>query len=430
MMYLRFEGSLNQLRANEYPTIPGALTDIRLESDDVLLFKSTAQELAAILGDREKKERWEFLVTMAGLLHDIGHGPLSHTLEDLKVLKKSNFGGYGDPIFSKFFSRNSEKLHTDDVEIDHEDIGLIYIEKIFKHVQQEAGSLDCWAQDNNMHVIAALFHKKFREFYLEKHSSSCDKNLIQIFAPIISGFCDVDRLDYLARDSYNSGTGFSFEMDRMVDSIIPVLYLPTSKSQEKKSAFIINDRSVHMIDHFLFSLYQFYVQILFHPRQVQAYDQLKIICQNIDHDKLNFEWHSTASDVSFLQTLNKEVNKKAGKRLNMIDNLLHRKYSGDVLQAIGSNIVEESSVKWHSIKKDSGRKVLKDGIPVFLNFRSTSGKQNCCSWNRASLVATKLNDTAYDQIVWWQSQEFDNDIKYLTDKKLGNTTKLPEESNG
>ncbi|MCS6790214.1 MAG: HD domain-containing protein [Bacteroidia bacterium] len=89
---------------------------------------------------------WE-AVLLAALLHDIGHGPFSHSLEG-KILPLS-----------------------------HEDIGLLLLDVL----EREVGDLS---------EVRALWEKK--------HSSA-------FLSELISSQLDVDRLDYLVRDSFFTG---------------------------------------------------------------------------------------------------------------------------------------------------------------------------------------------------------------------------------
>ncbi|GIV25394.1 MAG: hypothetical protein KatS3mg026_1086 [Bacteroidia bacterium] len=84
---------------------------------------------------------------LAALLHDIGHGPFSHTLEG-QILARS-----------------------------HEEIGYLILEKL----EKDLGSLE---------EVRALWQGKHPQTFL------CE---------LIAGPLDVDRLDYLTRDSFFTG---------------------------------------------------------------------------------------------------------------------------------------------------------------------------------------------------------------------------------
>ncbi|MDR3247072.1 MAG: HD domain-containing protein, partial [Prevotellaceae bacterium] len=83
------------------------------------------------------------------LLHDIGHGPFSHTLESSIV----------------------EGVH-------HETISMIFLEHLNKEFE---GKLD---------LAIEIFSKRYEKRFLNE---------------LVSGQLDVDRLDYLRRDSFFSG---------------------------------------------------------------------------------------------------------------------------------------------------------------------------------------------------------------------------------
>ena len=86
---------------------------------------------------------------IAILLHDIGHGPFSHSLE-----------------------------HTLITDIAHEDISRMFMQKMNKEF---GGTLD---------TAIAIFNNTYHKHFLHQ---------------LVSSQLDVDRLDYLARDSFFTG---------------------------------------------------------------------------------------------------------------------------------------------------------------------------------------------------------------------------------
>ncbi|MFW5793558.1 MAG: HD domain-containing protein [Bacteroidota bacterium] len=88
-------------------------------------------------------------VTIAILLHDIGHGPFSHSLENSIV-------------------------H----EMNHEDLSLIFFDRLF----QKYG--------NSLLIAKQIFNNQYPKKYLYQ---------------LVSGQLDMDRLDYLNRDCYFTG---------------------------------------------------------------------------------------------------------------------------------------------------------------------------------------------------------------------------------
>jgi HD superfamily phosphohydrolase len=129
-----------------------------------------ALHLAGRIAERLSLSRSEKKsVRIAALLHDVGHGPLSHTSEEL-------LGRYlGQP---------------------HEDISREIIKNSHISKVLEDGGL-------NPEEIAGLLEEDSR--YLGK---------------IISSEFDVDRMDYLVRDAHHTGVAYGIiDLDRMINTM-------------------------------------------------------------------------------------------------------------------------------------------------------------------------------------------------------------------
>ena len=168
-----------------------------------------AKRLAKSLGCGEKEIE---LVRLAGLLHDVGHGPFSHVSE--RVLKK-------DPKMKG----KTESLHesiTADIILHWEEFDRI--PSFSKEMREE---------------VAAIISGK-RDDYLSK---------------IISGPIDVDKLDYLIRDSYFAGVKYGmFDLEKIKESITSV---------EGKELGIMYE-GIHAIEQLLIASYHMREQVYRH----------------------------------------------------------------------------------------------------------------------------------------------------------------------
>ena len=156
---------------------------------------------------------------IAILLHDIGHGPFSHALENVLV----------------------ESRH-------HEELSIMIIEELNK---QFNGQLTLAIE-----IFKDLYHKKF---------------LYQL----ISGQLDVDRLDYLTRDSFFSGVN---EGVIGYDRIIKMLTVHNGE-------LMVEEKSIYSIEKFLVARRLMYWQVYLHKTVLCAEQMLKHIINRAKYIK-------------------------------------------------------------------------------------------------------------------------------------------------
>jgi HD superfamily phosphohydrolase len=150
-------------------------------------------------------------VTIAILLHDIGHGPFSHSLEN-SIIEKS----------------------------DHEEISLLFMNRlneIFK------GRLDMAIQ---------IFKNEYPKKFLHQ---------------LVSSQLDMDRLDYLGRDSFFTGV---IEGAIGSDRIIKMLNV-------KDDQLVIDVKGIYSIENFLISRRLMYWQVYFHKTAISAENLLLMV---------------------------------------------------------------------------------------------------------------------------------------------------------
>ncbi len=135
-----------------------------------------AGRVAGRLGFDAERTR---VVRMAGLLHDIGHGPFSHLFEP--IMEKAN----GRPVSHESISR---MILRQDPEIS----GIL---------GEMAAKVEC-----------VLARRPVPGWSLQESALAAD---------VISGPLDVDRMDYLRRDSYHLGVSYGrFDMDQLIHTIM------------------------------------------------------------------------------------------------------------------------------------------------------------------------------------------------------------------
>lgn len=144
------------------------------------------------------------LTLCAALLHDLGHGPFSHS-------------------FEKVF------------DFDHEDFTQAIV-----------------LGDTEVNFILKKVSPDFPQQVAEVIAKTSAKKLV---VSLISSQIDADRMDYLQRDAYFTGVSYGqFDMERILRVMRP-----------KEDQVVIKKSGMHAVEDYIMSRYQMYWQVYFHP---------------------------------------------------------------------------------------------------------------------------------------------------------------------
>ncbi len=142
-------------------------------------------------------------VTIAILLHDIGHAPFSHVLENTLV------------------------------NISHEEISLLLMEELNREF------------DGQLDLAIQIFTNRYRKLFLHQ---------------LVASQLDMDRLDYLSRDSFFTGVA---EGTVGIERIIKMLNVFEDK-------LVVDVKGIYSIEKFLISRRLMYWQVYLHKTVVAA----------------------------------------------------------------------------------------------------------------------------------------------------------------
>lgn len=215
-----------------------------------------ADKMAISLGLTPKERK---ILRLAGLLHDIGHYPLSHVgeapyrkplyLEDLPdedLCRRINTGIQGE--IETFSTQGKTVLMSKNDGLHHEAVGALIVrynpeirEIVIRECQDE------YAPDIIADIIIGNVERE-----------QTDPLLVQI----IHSELDADGIDYLMRDATFSGTSFgSFEIDQLIRCL-------TVGEYEGKRILCIEPKGIAAADQYLINKFFSYSQVVFNKHIV------------------------------------------------------------------------------------------------------------------------------------------------------------------
>lgn len=194
--------------------------------------------------NREEKTFLKEIMRLAGLLHDIGHAPFSHTAE--RVM----------PLMEKLKLPPDWLINPHERRIaTHEDYTVLLLAGL---AQGPARMLD----SDEAEIIASLVHHKKIKIpasWKKRFSPGIETDSLHRLArSLVSSDIDADRMDYLLRDSHFAGVVYG-----QVD--IPWLISNLGSIKTNDGYLIsISEQGIHALEHYLFARYHMYVQVYMH----------------------------------------------------------------------------------------------------------------------------------------------------------------------
>ncbi len=191
--------------------------------------------------DAEEMARFRQSLRMAALLHDVGHGPLSHAIEQAMPQKADVLGGEGQASHEDY----SELIITRSSLTD-------LLKKVYGNDTPE--------------VVVSLVRNDNRNPELFR-AGKRRHNIFPALSALISGEIDVDRMDYMSRDSLYCGISYgNFDRNWLISNL--------GFFEEKEDVFLaLDSRAIYAFEDFLLSRYHMYLMVYLHHKSV-VYDEM------------------------------------------------------------------------------------------------------------------------------------------------------------
>lgn len=198
-------------------------------------------------------------IRLAGLLHDIGHTPFSHVVENsleniYEELSKYKKESESEKV--KSFIKIMSKYSYKDKKL-HENIGDYITSKIFDEL--------ITPEDKELKIIKKIVLEIF-----------ANNDIFKCLHRIVDSSIDADRLDYVTRDSISSGIDSGkIDYKRIIDG------MKIQKHDKDFYVFSFQEKSLNSIEDFFRRRLELYKNVIYHHRVIKTDFILKNVVKEL-----------------------------------------------------------------------------------------------------------------------------------------------------
>lgn len=328
------------------------------------LFESARARPDPITPEMSEAIKYFYLcLRLAALLHDTGHGPFSHQFErNSKIQEILEHDKLFDSLWNEI--NWTEFYDSKPSKVSHEDYSIRCAHQILNEVFSEGDCpvkicdiLAIMEKTNQLPSarfvkVSIAFIPLFNQVGSEEMPTPEEDILANIFRDffrtIISGELDVDKMDYLLRDSYFSGCKYGeYNLDHLV-STIRIGY----ELNEPWFGIAITQKGLGALEDFVNSRFQLYMNVYGHKTVTgfkwlleQAIDELfshDDYRQRITDALANIETFLYFTDTFFWEGF-REIAKR--NRNSASARLIHRRKLRCLYRGVGMNKSEKKKIR-------------------------------------------------------------------------------------
>lgn len=290
---------------------------------------------------------------VAALLHDIGHYPLSHLGESVYGYCKDNENA------NSIIQLNTESENKYLYEMASSHSKAAHHEHLGKYIVTNNNDIKEIMGKYNINPL------EIGEIFTGEYGS---RNMV--YTQLLHSSLDADRLDYLLRDSYQTGVKYGLvDLQYLVRLLMVV---EDSTLVENKKILVCNKKGQHVVEHFLMSRYFHYSQVIFHKtnasfegmircmyiKLVQSgkflYDSLDEIQQGINDEKF-LQFTDAFLDVALKQYYEETDDEEYKRLYEMYRDRIRPKVIYEIKDLYEESPSQEFSVLKWELKKNPDR---------------------------------------------------------------------------